>query len=184
MPAHTKKLGLSKPYGSEYYDVGTWNTNMDIIDEAFDGVTDNLTARKISYDGSQTGLPSNVQQAIDHLADNVNTTASKVSYEDNAGIGCHNVQTAIDYLAENTSADAINVTYEDVYGIGCDNVQDAIDYLADNTYSSQDDIGTLQEKMRAVESGAYSIRIQSVDSMPTSPETGVLYLVQGKVRVG
>ena len=56
MPAKTANLKLTKPLLTENYDVGVWNTNSDIVDEAIgncviknDDITPN-TAIKVTYD--------------------------------------------------------------------------------------------------------------------------------------
>lgn len=35
MPGYTKNLNLIKPYDSNYFNINTWNANMNILDEAF-----------------------------------------------------------------------------------------------------------------------------------------------------
>ena len=76
MPRHSKNLGLILPEGPEYFNINTWNTNMQILDAAYallsngSGLFNPIDAKLVLYDNTESGLnATNLQEAITELAD-------------------------------------------------------------------------------------------------------------------
>lgn len=75
MPRLSKNLGLFLPEGHEYFNINTWNTNMQKLDAAYallrdgSGLGQSIDARLVLYDNNLSDLDAtNVQDAIDELA--------------------------------------------------------------------------------------------------------------------
>lgn len=75
MSRETLNLHLTLPDEREYFNIVTWNKNMQTLDEAYALLTDpsgsptSVPANMISYDNSVSGMTAtNLQSAVDELA--------------------------------------------------------------------------------------------------------------------
>lgn len=117
----TTNCGLKKPEANEYYNVGDFNYNADVIDAALKGLEDGKAdigpdgkvpaeqlpeIQKITVDDALSGTSTNpvqnkvVKAALDQkAAGNHSHAASGVSYDDTTtGLGAANVQAAVEKL--------------------------------------------------------------------------------------
>ena len=96
MATQTTNYKMTKPAGSERFDVTTWNTNMDTIDTAIKGVDNSVTTNVERING----LISQINELINQINDEIsNLNDNNSNLNDDIG----KLETDVNTLKDNVS---------------------------------------------------------------------------------